>query len=118
MFPITPLLMKPPGRAFAFFKPKIQGPEISQKVREFSFHMPQLELRVTAPSMLSEDVALATLVHMYRSQGKSAVIKAKEMGVPSIIVAGELRAIVKLMGDLCDGEAEIVFKEGPNYWVI
>jgi hypothetical protein len=111
-------MMRRSGRAFAFFKPKIQGPEITRKVREFSSRMPELELRLTNPSSLSEDVALATLVHMYRNQGKTVVIKAKEMGVPSIIVAGELRAIVQLMGELCDGEADIVFRDGHNYRVI
>lgn len=111
-------MMKRPGQAFAFFKPKKQGPEISQRVREFSSRMPQLELSVTTVSMVGEDVALATLVHMARREGKNVVLRAKEMGVPSMIVAGELRAIIQMMGDLCDGEADIVFRDGRDYKVI
>ncbi len=110
--------MKQPGRAFALFKPKEQGPQISQRINEFSSKLPELELRQRIASSLDEDIHLRIFARTASEAGMCVAIIAEESGVPSFVVAGELRLILKLMNDLVDGKPSIIYKERGEYKLI
>jgi hypothetical protein len=107
------------GRAYALFKTKIQGPELSRRAREFSSKNPQLELLLKVPSQLNEDLTLRTFAKAALDAGSNVVLIASELGIPDVIVAGQLRAILMFwMQDLIANEPQILYKERGQYKII
>ena len=107
------------GRAIAIFRTKVQGPEISRRVREFSSRMPKVDFRVAAPSSLDGDISIKTFARTLAEAGMNAVLEASEPGTPSVIVAGQLRALLTLMmSDLVETPYTIIYKERGEYKII
>ena len=107
------------GRAYALFRTKIQGPELSRRTKEFSVKNPQLELSLKVPSQLDGDLTLRTYARAALEDGSNVVMVASEQGIPDVIVAGQLRAIlIFCMSDLIANEPQILYKERGQYKII
>lgn len=107
--------MRQPGRAYAIFRAKTQGPELSQRLREFRSRMPELELSLKTPSYLNEDIHLAVMAAAAWRAGSNVALIATDKESSNGVTAGELKAVLRLLCDLIDGSFHIYFKDKSKY---